>query len=62
MFAAGVSVGALATVGVAVGAALIGLNKVTNGAVKEAVGTAITEVKNIILDKEDGSCALPSDS
>jgi hypothetical protein len=51
-FTAGVSVGAIATVGAIVGASLIGINKITKGAVGETLRDACADLRDAMLDKE----------
>lgn len=51
-FTAGVSVGAIATVGAIVGASLIGINKITKGAVGDVFRDALGDLRDAITDKE----------
>ena len=48
IFVSGVAVGSIATVGAAVAAALISLNKITEGEVKKTFLYALKDIRNVV--------------
>lgn len=64
VFVTGVAVGAIATVGTAVGVTLFGMNSLTKGGVSDILTKGLADIKNAMFEEkqENGSCDSPSDS